>query len=44
MVFQQKAEKHLYQFYRQPRKESIEEEKLKLITAAQLILDFKFKI
>ena len=40
MVFWQKAEELLYQFYRQPRKESIEEEKLKMIhLAAQLILD-----
>ena len=39
MVFRQKAEL-LDQFYRQPRKESIEEEKLKVIQlAAQLILD-----
>ena len=39
MVFRQKAEL-LDQFYRQPRKESIEEEKLKMIhLAAHLILD-----
>ena len=38
MVFRQKAEL-LDQFYRQPRKESIEEEKLKIQLAAQLILD-----
>ena len=40
MVFRQKAEELLDQFYRQPRKEFIEEEKLKVIQlSAQLILD-----
>ena len=39
MVFRQKAEELLDQFYRQPRKDSIEEEKLKVIQlAAQLTL------
>ena len=38
-VFQQKAEELLDQFYRQPRKKSIKEEKLKVIQlAAQVIL------
>ena len=40
MVFQQETEELLDQFYRQSRKESTEEEKLKVIQlAAQLILD-----
>ena len=40
IVFRQKAKELFGQFYRQPRKESIEEQKLKMIQlAAQFILD-----